>query len=267
LGASDRPESQAQRLVDWYRGVGRVNQAETFGQLLARAALLQRGKPYSNPPDYGRSESLELDLSRFHCVSFLESSLAVARCVWKGEPSQGCFLVEIESQRYRNGKQKGYESRLHYLDDWISDNANRSGLLALTAELGGTPRQVSYFYMTRRPWKYPALDSPSVRAEIEATEARLSASRPLVIGRENLTRVQDRLQDGDIVAIATSKPGILLTHGGFVVRGMDGRAHLLHASSYHRRVVLTGRDLNAYVLRRPERRGIVVARPLAPLSN
>lgn len=262
--SADRPESQSARLAAWYRAVGSRLEGETFGGLVARAAALQRGKPYSNPRDTGEPESLQVGLASFHCVSFLESSLAVARCIWKADPSESCFLREVESQRYRNGKESGYGSRLHYLDDWISDNASRRRLLALTAGLGGTPEEKSYFYMSRHPWRYPALGSAALRADIEAAEARLSASRPLVVGGEKLAQAQDRLQEGDIVAFATTKPGILLTHAGFVVRGRDGKAHLLHASSHHRRVVLTSRDLTAYVQRRPERRGIVVARPLAP---
>jgi hypothetical protein len=260
----DEPKAQADRLAAWYRAVEGRREAETFGTLVARAAVLQRGRPYSNPPDPGSSESLRIELDTFHCVSFLESSLAVARCLWNRTPSEACFLAELESQRYRKGKAQGFASRLHYLDEWISDNAGRRRLTVITAELGGSPIQKTYFYMSRHPALFPALGSASVRAEIEATEARLTASPPWVLGRERLAQAQARLQEGDLVAIASSKPGILLTHAGIVVRGRDGRARLLHASSHHRRVVLTSRDLSSYVLRRPERRGVVVARPLAP---
>ena len=56
----------------------------------------------------------------------------------------------------------------------------------------------------------------------------------------------------------------MVTHAGFVLRSEGGRARLVHASSYHRRVVLTREDLADYLLRRPERTGVMVARPLPP---
>jgi hypothetical protein len=69
------------------------------------------------------------------------------------------------------------------------------------------------------------------------------------------------------VGIVTTEPGRLIGHAGFVVRDERGRTHLLHASSHHRRVVVTVRSLADYLLRRPERWGVMVARPRPPLST
>ena len=65
------------------------------------------------------------------------------------------------------------------------------------------------------------------------------------------------------MAFARERSGPLIHHAGIVYRAR-GRARLLHASSYHQRVVLTREDLSSYLLRRKDRRGVLVARPLSP---
>lgn len=95
-------------------------------------------------------------------------------------------------------------------------------------------------------------------------EARLSSKSQAVVGRARIRRAVAGLRDGDIVAITGNKPGRLVTHAGFIYVDEWGRARLVHASSYHRRVVVPRKDLADYVLRRPDRRGVIVARPVAP---
>jgi hypothetical protein len=99
--------------------------------------------------------------------------------------------------------------------------------------------------------------------ELKATESRLSGVPHLVLSRERAPRVLNQLEDGDLVAFVRERSGLLIHHAGFVYR-VRGKPRLLHASSYHRRVVLTSDDVASYLLRRPERRGVLVARPSRP---
>jgi hypothetical protein len=99
--------------------------------------------------------------------------------------------------------------------------------------------------------------------EVAATESRLSLAAHLVLSREKAPAVLDRLDDGDVVAFVREREGLLVHHAGFVYHAR-GKPRLLHASSYHQRVVLTSEDVSSYLLRRHERRGILVARPLRP---
>ncbi len=99
--------------------------------------------------------------------------------------------------------------------------------------------------------------------EVAATESRLSRAPHLVLSREKARAVLDALEDGDLVAFVRERSGLLVHHAGFVYR-VGGKPRLLHASSYHQRVVLTPDDVSSYLLRRSERRGVLVARPLRP---
>ena len=103
----------------------------------------------------------------------------------------------------------------------------------------------------------------SMTREMQTTEARLSATTHSVLTRESAATVLSELEDGDLVAFVRERPGLLVYHAGFVYWA-NGTPRLLHASSYHGRVVITVRDLTNYLLRRPERRGVIVARPIVP---
>ncbi len=258
--------TQNRQLSAWFRAVGPPRPQEAFGALVARAARLKLGKPYYDEPWHPGPEALESRVDSFQCVSLVESSLAVARCLWRNAPTALCFLHEVQNLRYRHGEVEGYPSRLHYFEDWLSDNAARGHLALLTRNLGGLPVTLNYSYMSSHPAKFPALEDADIRAAISATEARLSHTKMYVLDRDKIQVIERQLQSGDIVAVASRVGGMMVTHTGLVTFDEAHVAHLLHASSAQHHVVLTKEDLAEYILRRAERRGILVARPLAPNS-
>jgi len=254
------------KLQEWYDGVGAPLARETFGAYLARTAFFQHGVGYESVPMPTTPEKLRVELSRFECVTFIESSLAVARCGFRRQPTASCFEQELVASRYRGGALVDYASRLHYFDDWIDDNEARKRLKNLTPELGGEPLTRTYFHISSRVLPRSDVSPEALAAltrEVTATESRLSQVPHLVLSRERAPRVLDQLEDGDLVAFVRERSGLLIHHAGFIYR-VRGKPRLLHASSYHQRVVLTGDDVTSYLLRRPERRGVLVARPLSP---
>ena len=256
--------AQSRQLSAWYRAVGAPRPQETFGSLVVRVARLELGKPYYDEPWHPGPEVLESRVDSFQCVSLVESSLALARCLWRNTPTALCFLHEVQNLRYRHGEVEGYPSRLHYFEDWLSDNAARGHLTLLTRNLGGLPVTLNYSYMSSHPAKFPALEDADIRAAISATEARLSHTKMYVLDRDKIQGMERQLQNGDIVAVASRVGGMMVTHTGLVIVDEAHVAHLLHASSAQHHVVLSREDLAEYILRRPERRGILIARPLAP---
>ena len=81
------------------------------------------------------TEPLTLSLTKFDCVSLVESCLAVSRVADdQAAPAWDRFGREMERMRYRDGERRDYASRLHYFSEWISDGARR-GLLR---DLGGS---------------------------------------------------------------------------------------------------------------------------------
>jgi hypothetical protein len=225
------------------------------------------GTAYSSASGSTAGESLALEIDHFECVSLLESSLAMARCAWRGEATEGCFVWEVLGFRYRSGLMGDYASRLHYFEDWLEDNEGRWRVKNLTANLGGQPVERDFHYITQHAGTAPALALPGVRRRMLAVERELSSRPHVVLRRNDVGRALDAVRDGDLIAVVGNKPGRLIVHAGLIVRRTGERPRLLHASSYHRRVVVTSEDVSAYVMRRPERIGVIVARPLPPRKS
>lgn len=251
-------------LQAWYAAVGPRRPTETFGALIVRAGATRLGMPYVDEPSPNGPEMLTCRLDSFECVTFVESTLALSRCIWQGQTDAACFARTLTQLRYRGGRIAGYPSRLHYFEDWMADNAARGLMVLITGRLGGKPVTQPTAYMSDHPHLFPALEDPNNRTAIADVEARISAMHTDVIDREALPKAEWLLEDGDVVAIAIYKPDILVSHTGFISHDPNGVVRLLHASSFRHRVVYSEQDLAQYVLRRPERRGVLVARPLPP---
>ncbi len=144
------PDTDEARLSAWTTTLRRespVLRAAPFGRRAARVGALAVGTPYEPftleayikaGGDPSSIEPLTLSLTRFDCVTLVESCLAVARAAGDARaPSWQRFGQEIERMRYRGGKRQGYPSRLHYFSEWITDGERRGLVHDLGAELGG----------------------------------------------------------------------------------------------------------------------------------
>jgi hypothetical protein len=71
--------------------------------------------------------------------------------------------------------------------------------------------------------------------------------------------MEDRIQDGDVIAISTNKEGLDVQHAGLAAR-LKNRIHLLHAISREGKVVLSQKTLYRYLMGSRCRCGIMAAR-------
>jgi hypothetical protein len=79
-----------------------------------------------------------------------------------------------------------------------------------------------------------------------------------------VAEVLDRLETGDIVAMATNIEGLDVVHVGLVYRKPDGAVHLLHAPVPGDVVCVSRKPLPEYLKTFDAHVGVIVARPLAP---
>ena len=260
--------SPEQRTIaeDWLRAVGKRKPKETIGELAVRAGRLRVGTPYLDPAQLDAPEELHIELSTLQCQSFVESSLAVARCIANDTPTADCVAEEIRGFRYRDGVVAGFASRLHYFNDWLTDNARRGSLVLLGDKLNTKAWTQRFDYMSKHHKRYPQLVHADILEAISAAENRLTSTEYRIVPKEHVAAAEPELQTGDVIAFVTSqKPGLMISHTGFVVRGASGALHVMHASSYHQKVIITRTDLAGYVNAREDRQGIMVARPQPPL--
>ncbi len=262
------------RLDAWtgaLRRDGLVGTGRPVGQAAARVGELAAGTPYEpgTLEAYLRaggdphSEPLTLSLTRFDCVTLVESCLAVARAA-AGEhrPSWKRFGREVERMRYRGGERRGYASRLHYFSEWIADGAARGLVRDLGIELGGEDDRRPLRFMTEHRSSYPALADDGVLREITAMERSLDGRPRRVIPTGRLAEVSDRIETGDVLAFATAIPGLDVTHSAFAYRDRAGVLRVLHAPLSGGVVEVTRTTLPEYVAAIRRSTGILVARPL-----
>ncbi len=157
---------------------------------------------------------------------------------------------------------QGYSSRLHYFSDWIHDNQKKGIVRDVTAEIGGRPFRKTINFMTTHPDLYPPLKDAANLRRMKSVERTISRRSLYFIPKKIVRTLEDRIHDGDLIAITTNTEGLDVQHVGLAVR-VKNRIHLLHASSAERKVVLSKQTLYRYLMQSRARSGIMVARVCA----
>jgi hypothetical protein len=272
-GGPATPED-LRRLEQWVRSVREagLHRGEAgVGRAAAHVGERAAGTPYEahtleeylraggSPP---RTEPLTLSLTRFDCVTLVESCLAVARIARSPDaPSWDAFGREMERLRYRGGERAGYLSRLHYFSEWIADNARRGGMRELGRELGGVADTRPLRFMSSHRESYPALADDGVLQALRAHERTLDAHTRWVVPTDRIAAVQERIRTGDVLAFATSIEGLDVTHSAFAYRDAGGVLRVLHAPLSGGVVEITRSTLEEYGRGIRRSTGILVARP------
>lgn len=266
-------DGDRERLDSWLRTLrdeGLADGSVPLGRAVARVGELALGAPYAAATleqylvDGGspEAEPLTLHLSKFDCVSLVESALAVARAAAAPDAGWARFAGEIERMRYRGGQRRGYESRLHYFSEWITDGARRGLLRDLGPELGAVPDARLLRFMSAHRGSYPALRDDAAFAAVARRERALDAQPRNLIPRARIPEITGRLQTGDVLAFATTLEGLDVTHTGLAYRSRDGVMRVLHAPLSGGVVQVSPGTVADYVNGLRSATGILAARPL-----
>lgn len=233
-----------------------------IGSLVTKVGLELLETPYvGGTLDGPGREMCSVDMLRLDCVTLFEVSLNMARIMQLGKDSIHDLIDAVTFTRYRDGILTDYTSRLHYTSEWIENNIKKGVVTDVTPQLGGEPFALQLGFMSQNSKYYPALVAePRFVNVMRAIEDRVNKTSRTIIPRQNIAAVEAQLQDGDIIAIATSKEGLDYSHTGMIVREGD-RARFLHASSTKKKVILDG-PISEYVGRLETNLGITVLRPL-----
>ena len=241
-----------------------------IGERTAAVGRAMVGTPYKNYTLEidDRIEAPSANLLAMDCWTFFEQALAFARML--DEPKEKwtpeTFLKYLETDRYRGGNCDGsYLSRLHYLEEWLPDNARRGLVQDLTRSLGGTVVNNTAQEMTVhwRSYRYMR-NNPDLRAGIRRMEERVDEMNLAHIPKSRVAGIESKLRSGDIICITTRDAGgVGTSHVGLAYRSSDGVLHFMHASHPRNagKVIVDSR-LSTYLKRFRTTAGIMVARPL-----
>jgi hypothetical protein len=241
-----------------------------IGERTAAVGRAMVGTPYKNYTLEidDRIEAPSANFLAMDCWTFFEQALAFARML--NEPKEQwtpeTFLKYIEMDRYRGGNCDGsYLSRLHYLEEWLPDNARRGLVQDLTRSLGGSVVRNTAAEMTVNWKSYRYMrKNPDLRAGIRRMEQRVEDIEMAHIPKSRVASIESKLRSGDIICITTRDSGGFGTsHVGLAYRSSDGVLHFMHASHPRNagKVIVDSR-LSTYLNRFRTIAGIMVARPL-----
>ena len=221
------------------------------------------GTPYKGGTlDSGRNETLIVRTDSLDCTTYVETVLALYLSSFKDNPGYDDFSESLRYIRYRGGVIDGYASRLHYFSDWASDNEKKDILQEVTKEGEHDVRICSLNYMTTHSNLYRQLkDNDSLISEISKVEKSWIDYKMPYIPKNvlNSSKADLPLEDGDILALTTNISGLDVLHLGFAL-WIDGRLHLLHASSLHGKVIIDTSTIFDYLKNRNKHTGIRVLR-------
>ena len=261
----DRFETRVRQLrpiADKVRALPIGERTAWFGQMLLGTPY----KGYTLEID-DHIEAPSVNLNGLDCWTFFETALAFARMIEEPDSqwTPETLLRYIEKDRYWGGECTGsYLSRLHYLEDWLHDNARRGLIRDLTRSLGGVNVTNSAIEMTHNWKKYRYMRAnPELRAGITELESRLRRQPMAMIPKSRVRDIEDQIQNGDIIGIiGRDGDSYGTTHVGLAIR-KDGILCLMHASapSNYGKVVIECR-LSDYLTKHAKHAGILIGRPV-----
>lgn len=226
-----------------------------------------KGLPYvAKTLEVNSEELLVVNLRQLDCTTYVETVLALSRCVAMGNASFANYCAQLRTIRYAKGIQS-YPTRKHYFTYWIQQSVGQG--LVKDVQAPNPPysavQEVRASYMTTHLSQYPMLNgNPEWVREIKAMEESVTGLRPRYIPTssiENSDLLRRTVRDGDIIAIVTTKEGLEISHLGIAVWHKDG-LHMLNASSVYHKVVEDGNLLKEYLQRQKSAVGIRVVRPI-----
>lgn len=161
-----------------------------------------------------------IDFSRTDCMTFCEHTLALAISDNYRE-----MYNNLQKIRYKNGDIR-YVMRNHYtIADWLPNN---SWLLKdVTAEIAPG--------MTKKMTK--TIDHPGFYKTNGVPENELKGAPGVdkitvdYVPVDNLLKIKDKLQGGEIVSIVTTHPAVISAHMGIIIRDQWNNLIFRHASS------------------------------------
>ena len=236
--------------------------SSTAGECIISIANEFIGEKYvSGTLEHGAEEPLFLSCTELDCTTFVELVLAIAKTANDGNYQFVDVCNNLESIRYRNGKNNGYPSRLHYISWWITDSAKTGIIEEITPYISNERQLLNLNFMSTHPNSYPMLaQNPELVKEIELLEIPYRDTEVNYIPKEKLDYAgHDYIKPGDIIAITTSIPGLDVTHIGFACYN-NGKLCLIHASSGKGKVIKDTTPLRDYLAKNRRHTGIRVFR-------
>ena len=237
-------------------------QLKTPGQFMSFFADRLIDTPYVAHTLEGDKEYLTINIDQLDCTTFVETLVALTRAAMMRQATWLSYASALENLRYHNGEINGYASRLHYISAWIIENSSRGNFVEISSMMPHCENLINTLnYMSAHRDCYPALADSLNYAGIKNLEAGYNRHMYPYINKKNIHKKEfvAELKNGDIICITTKIEGLDVSHLG-IVRLIDGKPHLLHASSAGKKVLIDKYDLSEMLRNNRTATGVRVLR-------
>jgi len=233
----------------------------SMGDRVIKVAKLFLQTPYvAGTLEGNEKEKLVVNLRELDCTTYLENVVVLSELFSRKKVQTGDFVKELERLRYRSGKLTDYSSRLHYFSDWIFENEKKGIVKNITAEIGGIKYNKTINFMSSHVDSYQALKADTnLVAKIREIENEINKRELFYLPEEQIQNAEDKIQNGDIIAITTQIKGLDISHVGIAIH-VNNRLHLLNASSRQKKVVISDLPLAEMLMQSKYQSGIMVCR-------
>jgi N-acetylmuramoyl-L-alanine amidase-like len=220
------------------RRVGQLlSKAKHFRSAASRIEIISRlflGYPYKSNPLIGSADTAEVFtacLDGFDCVTFIETTLALARA-----SSVDDYTECLRTLRYEHGLIR-WDRRNHYMTDWIRNSVREQ----LISPVSMAP--------------VPIISREKVLNVVPGLAAR--RTRVKCAPKRGILRLAAHLQTGDLVFFASTRKNLDVFHAGIIVRQGD-KVFMRHAS--RSRGCVVEQELSEF-LKANRMAGVMVMRP------
>ena len=122
--------------------------------------------------------------------------------------------------------------------------------------------------MSSHPEYYKQLkDNPDFICAIKHQEEEINKRDYYFIPQNKITGIDDKIENGDLLAFTSSIKGLDVNHVGIAIRMDDGKIHVLHAPVPGTKVQISELNLSDYVNKLKNDTGIIVIRALELTSS
>jgi hypothetical protein len=230
-----------------------------YSKLIPQIGKYFLGLPYVAHTLECENEVLTVNFLELDCTTFLENVVVIATLAKTSETDFDSYIRQLKKFRYRNGKVDGYASRIHYFSDWIITNESRGFVKNITEEIGGEPYIKTINYMTQNREKYPRLADEQTFEKIKLSEENLNKHKHYFIPKEKVAEIENKINDGDLIAITCTTEGLDIAHVGLAVKKNE-KIYFMHAPMSGKKVMISDEPLCDYLAARIGNTGIMVAR-------
>jgi len=238
-----------QKDVENFKEVMRLLQNDAslpMDQTVMKVAKHFLGTPYVSYTIDIEPEKLTINTRETDCILFVEMCLAMSLTSKESEPTFEKYIEILKSLRYRNGKVDGYTSRLHYTSEWIIQGTANGYFREISNEIGGSPLDQHFFFMSTHPNSYKQVkNDPSLVEGLKKMEENLEGRDYWYIPKVDIPKCKDKIKDGDIIGFNCATPGLDIAHVAYAY-WENGELTFIHASMSGKQVIVNKESLIDY---------------------